>query len=281
MIDFIKMLPPAAITIISIALTALVIAVVVGVWMILKHILTHIKKVEILGNKVELSNDNNEEIVSQVIQQQPIKDSFQSVIFNILGYATDTAYEASTLRQTLYDDQLRSAKSKFSMIKTLIVGDYSKNHQCNVDLIDIIFDNVFDIVILSKLEKIFQLDRMTERSKDSFIALHKSFIDESPWKVQLELRKLIGPNNSLFDSDILVSLSRQEDLIKKSITEVLEYSYDESLKYINNLNELNIKYSSLINNTLKSYFNDDNSILDMLPEKWNDTVPPNSVVGEV
>lgn len=274
--ELIKALPQSTVTIIAIAFTIAIILLAFGLWSLLKHLVTHAKIGLKFGNK-ELSINKEKEG-----RKLDINESFTSVITNILNYSSETAYEASVLRQNLFDDQVRNARSKFEMIRTLIVGDYaSKVEDCNIDLIDIILNNVIDISIIIKLEKIFQVDKLTEKSKEAILSLYKPFIEQAASNIHLEIQKLIKPTNTLFSDDILKCIDAQKDLIRKSLIEILEYAYDESKNYFIRLKDLNEKYSVLINNTLKSYFSDNEQIVESFPSVWNETVPPNNVVGEV
>lgn len=273
--ELIRALPQSTVTIIAIIITISAVLLAFGLWSLLKHLVTNAKIGLKFGNKELSINKNNS-------KKEGIDRSFTSIITNILNYSSETAYESSILRQNLFDDQVRNAKSKFEMVRTLIIGDYSsKVKDCDIDLIDIILNNIIDIVIILKLEKIFQIDKLNEKSKEAILSLYKPFIDQAASNIHLELQKLIKPANTLFNNEILVCVDNQKDLIRKSLIEILDYAYDESKSYYTKLKELNEKYSILINNTLKSYFSDNEQIIESFPNIWNETIPPNNVVGEI
>lgn len=274
--ELIRALPQSIVTVIALIFTVAIILLVFGIWKLLKHLVTHAKIGLKFGNKeLSINKEKNEKNLN-------INESFTSVITNILNYSSEKAYDSSVLRQNLFDDQVRNAKSKFEMIKTLIIGDYAaKESNANIDLVDIILDNIIDIEVIIKLEKIFQVDKLTEKSKEVILNLYKPFIDRAASNIHIEVQKLIKPSNTLFNENILLCIDAQSDLIRKSLIEILEYAYDESKNYFVRLKDLNEKYSILINNTLKSYFYDNEQIVKSFPNIWNESAPPNSVVGDI
>lgn len=209
-------------------------------------------------------------------------NSFTSIVVNILSYSTETAYESSAARQRLYDLQVKSSKSKMSMLKTIIIGEYIKKSGRNdVDFLDMVLTSLIDSVVIAKLESAFQADRFSEKTKDAVLDMYNPFIETAFSDLKIGLIKVLASTGGLFDKCIVDCLESQKDLLRKSIIECFEFAYNESLVYIKSLNEINLKYSALINNTLKSYFISSNpKLVESLPDIWNKTMPPNSVVGD-
>lgn len=298
MAEIIQVLPNSILLLFSIAIIIIVAGLAVGIFFIIKNIVNKGKLRLKIGNSeigLNSSDENNNDKKTNIEQQSVTsnvklnnhlnKNSFVSVISNIIGFSTDMAYEATTMRQRLYSDQIRNAKSKFSMVKTMIVGEYIKNlEDVNVDFIDLVLDSLLDNSILVKLEKAFQADRFAEKTKDQILELYKPFIESAFSNFRVNLIKFINnmddsKNTLLVEKKMIECVDNQKDLIKKSIVECFEYAHTESVNYVKELKELNLKYSSHINNTLKSYISDLPELINSLPEVWNETMPPNSVVG--
>lgn len=295
MAEIIQALPPKILVMFAIALITIAIAVVVGLFFIIQGLLKGSFKLK-LGNREigyngkedKVVNNKEEKIIEQESQKELLttsNSSFMSVITSIINYSVNSAYDAVILRQNLFSDHVRNAKSKFNMVKTLIIGDYIKGlKNVNVDFIDILLENLIDNTILIKLEKAFQADRFAERTKDQVLDMYKSFIESVYSDFRIELTKLlrnIGDSGThLIENKILDCVDNQKDLIKKSVIECFEYAYNESLNYVKELNKLSNKHGDQINNSLKTYLTTRPEIINSLPKVWNDITPPNSVVGE-
>lgn len=296
MAEIIEALPNSILLTFTIAIILIITGLAIGLFFLIKSVLSKGKlKVKIGNNEIGLNSSDENSNKQSVKEQQNLnistsslnKISFISVISNIINYSTDMSYEATTMRQNLYTDQVRNAKSKFNMVKTVIIGDYIKGlDNISVEFIDLVLESLIDNAIMMKLEKAFQADRFAEKTKDRVLEANKSFIESAFSDFRLNLIKFINNLNDnkdmlIIDKKIITCVDNQKDLIKKSIIECFEYAYSEAVNYVKKLTELNTKYSAHINNALKSYITDIPDIVNNLPEIWNETMPPNSVVGSL
>lgn len=298
MAEIIKALPTSILIMFAIAIIVIVAGLAVGVFFLVRSIIKKGVRVKVGSQEYGFNTGENsasttvsakrEDKIEQESQKEIMNtssSSFISVITSVINYSISSAYEAVTLRQRLFSDHVRNAKSKFSMVKTLIIGDYIKGlKNVNVDFIDIVLESLIDSTILIRLEKAFQADRFAEKTKDQILDLYKPFIESAYSDFKIELTKLMrdidDKGTHLIQSKMLDCVDSQKDLIKKSITECFEYAYNESVNYVKELEELSTRHGDQINNSLKSYFTSNQEIVNSLPKIWNEMTPPNSVVGE-
>lgn len=283
--ELIQYLPTSAVVTLTFVVTFVGIAVLVSLGFLIKFLVARIEHVKALGVDLTLGKIVPKKEVNKIKDTTGVdvnESSFTSVIVNVIGYSTESAYEATAARQRLYDVQMKNAKSKLSMLKTILIGDYIKKSGRNdVDFLDLVLSSVLESVILNRMDSAFQADRFSEKTKDAIIELYKPFIESAFSDLKIELIKVTSLTKNVFDGCIIDCLETQKDLVRKSVIECFEYAYEESLAYIKSLNEINLKYSSLINNTLRSYFiNSSPKLIESLPEIWNKTMPPNRVVGD-
>lgn len=299
MAEIIKVLPTSILIMFAIAIIVIAVGLAVGIFFLIRSILKKGKLKVKVGNQEFGFNTNEDFSVTAVstkeenkIEKESRKEivntsssSFISVITSVINYSINSAYDAVTLRQRLFSDHVRNAKSKFNMVKTLIIGDYIKGlKNINVDFVDIVLENLIDNTILIRLEKAFQADRFAEKTKDQVLDMYKPFIESAYSDFKIELTKLMrdidDKGTHLIEDKMLECIENQKELIKKSIIECFEYAYNESINYVKELDELSNKHGDQINNSLKSYFTSNPEIINNLPKVWNDITPPNSVVGE-
>lgn len=299
MTEIIKVLPTSILIMFAIAIIVIAVGLAVGIFFLIRSILKKGKLKVKVGNQEFGFNTNEDSSVTAVstkeenkIEKESRKEivntsssSFISVITSVINYSINSAYDAVTLRQRLFSDHVRNAKSKFNMVKTLIIGDYIKGlKNINVDFVDIVLENLIDNTILIRLEKAFQADRFAEKTKDQVLDMYKPFIESAYSDFKIELTKLMrdidDKGTHLIEDKMLECIENQKELIKKSIIECFEYAYNESINYVKELDELSNKHGDQINNSLKSYFTSNPEIINNLPKVWNDITPPNSVVGE-
>lgn len=283
--ELIQYLPTSAVVTLTFVITFVGIAVLVSLGFLIKFLVTRIEHIKAPGVDLTLGNMISNKEANKIKDTTGVDvndDSFTSVVVNVISYSTESAYEATAARQRLYEVQMKNAKSKLSMLKTILIGDYIKKSGRNdVDFLDLVLSSVLENVILNRMDSAFQADRFSEKTKDAIIELYKPFIESAFSDLKIELIKVTALTKSVFDDCIINCLETQKDLVRKSVIECFEYAYEESLAYIKSLNEINLKYSSLINNTLRSYFiNSSPKLVESLPEIWNKTMPPNRVVGD-
>lgn len=297
MAEIIKALPNSILLTLTIAIILILVGLAIGLFFLIKSVLCKGKlKVKIGNNEIGLNSSDESSNKQQSVKEQQNLDintsslnkvSFISVISNIINYSTDMSYEATAMRQSLYTDQVRNAKAKFNMVKTIIIGDYIKGlDNISVEFIDLVLESLIDNTIMMKLEKAFQADRFAEKTKDRVLEANKSFIESAFSDFKLNLIKFINNLNDnkdmlIINKKIITCVDNQKDLIKKSIIECFEYAYSEAVNYVKKLTDLSARYSAHINNALRSYITDIPDIVNNLPEIWNETMPPNSVVGRL
>lgn len=283
--ELIQYLPTSAVVTLTFVITFVGIAMLVSLGFLIKFLVTRIEHIKAPGVDLTLGNAISKKEVNKIKDATGVDvndDSFTSVVVNVISYSTESAYEATAARQRLYEVQMKNTKSKLSMLKTILIGDYIKKSGRNdVDFLDLVLSSVLESVILNRMDSAFQADRFSEKTKDAIIELYKPFIESAFSDLKIELIKVTALTKNVFDDCIIECLETQKDLIRKSVIECFEYAYEESLAYIKSLNEINLKYSSLINNTLRSYFiKSSPKLVESLPEIWNKTMPPNRVVGD-
>lgn len=211
------------------------------------------------------------------------KDSFIPTIRNIINHTMDLANEEAVARQRLYSDQNRNTKSKFDMLKAMIIADYCNRYpSANISFLELILNSLIDSCILIKFEKAFQADRFAEKTKDQILDQYRSFIDSAYSELRLGLvkfRNSLGEDNKLLTQDILTCVDAQKDNIKRSIIDCFEYAHAESINYVNNIQKSKQKHSTNINNALKGYLSNSPEVTNYLPNVWSETMPPDGIVG--
>lgn len=297
MVEILKLLPTSVLVIFTVVIIILLSLLTFGIFLFIKGLSKKNSEVEvegkIFGQGFKFNNKKNkDDLAENKIEKESQKEimntnssSFISVITSVINYSINSAYDAVTLRQRLFSDHVRNAKSKFNMVKTLIIGDYIKGlKNINVDFVDIVLENLIDNTILIRLEKAFQADRFAEKTKDQVLDIYKPFIESAYSDFKIELTKLMrdidDKGTHLIEDRMIECIENQKELIKKSIIECFEYAYNESINYVKELDELSNRHGDQINNSLKSYFTSNPEIINNLPKIWNDITPPNSVVGE-
>lgn len=282
--ELMQYLPTSVIVILTFIIVFVGIGVLVALGFFIRFIVTRTESFKAGSIEIGLNKIPHKEAekIKEVTGVDVNDNSFTSIVVNILSYSTETAYESSAARQRLYDLQVKNSRSKMSMLKTIIIGEYIKKSGRNdVDFLDMVLSSLIDSVVITKLESAFQADRFSEKTKDAVLDMYNPFIETAFSDLKIELIKVMASTGDLFDKYIIDCLESQKDLLRKSIIECFEFAYNESLAYVKSLNEINLKYSALINNTLKSYFMSSNpKLVESLPEIWNKTMPPNSVVGD-
>lgn len=282
--EVLRILPTGLVAVLVVATIIAAFAIIFGIIFLIKFLISKMDGGEVGAGPLKVrfgkEKDGSIGIGDKKGKEDEVvsfSETLAAVIANVVSYSVDNAYKTSTMRQNLYNSQLKNTQTKFNMIKTLIIGDYSKLFpSSNLPLLGIILDYVINLAIISNLEKIYQSDRLAEKPLDDLLTLHKNFIDGAFVNLRFELIKLIGISSELIDQKILDCVDKQKTNIQESIVECFDYAHREAVNYTKDIKEINSEYSSYINTALMSYFSK-SSLQDYSPEIWNGKVPPGEI----
>lgn len=221
------------------------------------------------------------EAASSVTHQLDMKNlSFINMLTVIIESSVESGYKRSVKRQELFDVQIKNAKSRLNFVITQILNDYIKAYpKGNFNTVQIVLADIFDRVIINELEAIFRQDKLAEKSKEQILEINRSFINSSASTLLLEIGKFINNRTQVnFDNSLYEIIYKYSDEIKAAVTSGLEDAYRDSLLFLNDVVKIKEEFTSTITSILTSY---DPGIQkrENFPKSWNDSMPPNSIVG--
>ena len=85
-------------------------------------------------------------------------------------------------------------------------------------------------------------------------------------------------NLSRISPSALVGIIKEKATdIKKATTAIIEQAYTIAVEEMKNMSDIHAKLNKDISEVLATYFGSKNGF----PETWNDSLPPNNVIGEL
>ena len=277
---------PTLIVVIFTLIAAVLISLSFAAISIVKLVIKH--KVELqLGKNVKINGkdskegeaDSEEETTS--VGEEDLQ-TFISTLSMVIDYSVESGHNSSLRRQKLYDAQMTYIIDKFETIRTAIITAYTdKTGSTPPVLLPLLLKQSFEEALIEKLRKICQADKLAEKTREVVVENNRALIEGAFGKIEYNLRNYIESLKSTLKADILLKCLRdQQETVKKAIVSSLEYAYDEAVSAMEALRHEKKEYNDKVNNALKSYFRKEN-LYKELPECWNDTLPPNSVVKGV
>lgn len=241
-------------------------------------------KAKIAGQEIGVNidgTDKNQDKKSTTIELNSNNISFINVLSVIIESAVESGYRRSVKRQELFDSQIKNTRSRLNLVITKILNEYIKVlPKGNFNTVQIVLNYLFDIKVINELERIYQQDKLSEKSKEQILEINKPFINGITDTLLFEVQKFVNSNKSDFDDKLYTIVEKYSDEIRNAVIGSLEDAYRDALCFLNELNYIKDDFTKHITNVLTSY---DPNIKkhENLPKSWDDTMPPNSIVGSV
>lgn len=238
-------------------------------------------KAKIAGQEFAVNDDDSEPDKKPLINSEnKSNSSFIDVLSVIISDSVDVGYRKSTKRQELFDTQIKHTYSHINGIISKLISEYIKLYpKGDVNMIQLILNHLFDIFIINHLRSIFQEDKLAEKSKEQILEMNRSIIQNPPSQIIVELTKFIKSNTTTnIDTEFCLCIEKYSEDIKDAIKNSLISGYEDALLFLQEVEKIQIEFSKHITNMLASY---DPSIKQHknLPQSWELSFPPNSIVG--
>lgn len=273
---------PGILTVTIIIVAILISGVLFGLFRGVKSIWRKTKKFKLGNNEIEFNSDNPEK------QSSAARDYDQRLAYclsQVIQMSVSSGFDRSVKRQELFDRQCAYANARYSNIIGEIKDTYLREKSnINLQTIDVVLNYLFRECAVRELEVIFKADHLIEKSKDEIVENNRHIINSTAMAITLKAQELsISKNNngeiqfSVIDDTLLGIIKEKATDIKKATTAIIEQAYTIAVEEMKNMSDIHAKLNKDISEVLATYFGSKNGF----PETWNDSLPPNNVIGEL
>jgi hypothetical protein len=268
---------PIPFTILAVILLIILAGALFGLYKILMKKGGKLGPVNIPAEQQEALKEEISEETKKIILNGKIE--LVSCLSKIISASVKSGFDKSIIRQELFNKQTTYTRNRFnSIISNITVAYMSSKNSATIKYLEVILKSIFREKIYIPLEKIFKEDRLAEKKLEDLIELHRSLINNIPLDVLKECSYFSNIENSSVDFIKLVE-NKQED-IKKATVDSIEKAYIFAKEEKARVEKVSEQLDEEIKNSLEGYLGNDIEKIS-IPETWNNSYPPNDIIGEI
>ena len=222
----------------------------------------------------EKKNDKSEKAESDG-ENKPAESSNKeriNIIKRIISDSVKSGYDRCTIRQELFDEQVKVMNNNLGVILSTIASNFK--NKCGGDVnMQYYIENLFDTKICVRLKHVFKKDNLATKTEEQVIDSNRDIIDDALTSIKNDL-SLKG-----FDDDYLKILDDNKEILNEKIKFILKDARRLAREKKDELDELHNIFTSNQRMIITSFIDASEEELKDLASSL--ALPPNDIIGEM
>lgn len=277
---------PGIFTLLVILLTSIVALLIVGIFFGLKSVWKAVKKSKIKTGPVEIDFSVSDKAPSSTnARTLDFDEAFITCISQVINVSVENGFDRSLKRHELFNRQISYANLRYENIISDLKTEYinKTGSHTNIKLIDMLLHFLFNDCAIKSLEKVFKADRLIEKQKDAIVSVNRQVIESVSQQILFRAHELAtsrlqseGLSLSLIDETLIEIISDRTNEITRATTDIIEQAWELATEEMESMKGIQEDLNEKIKDVLFIYLGKEAS---NTPNNWNDSLPPNEIVG--